>query len=43
MLTFAHLAERRDQVKVLADQALGDMARAYGSPTSDARRGTQGE
>ena len=39
MLTFAHLAERRDQVTALADQALGDKARAYGSPTSDARGG----
>jgi hypothetical protein len=37
MLTFAHLAERRDQVKALADQALGDKAWAYGSPTSDPR------
>jgi hypothetical protein len=37
MLTFAHLAERRDQVTALADRALGDKAWAYGSPTSDAR------
>lgn len=50
MLAFAHLAERRpdapadepdpvEQVKALADQALGDQAAAYASPTSDARGG----
>lgn len=48
MLAFAHLAERRpsapadepdpiQQVKALAEQALGERASAYASPMSDAR------
>jgi len=48
MLAFAHLAERRpdaaadapdpiEQVRALAHQALGDLASAYASPTSDSR------
>ena len=54
LLAFAHLAERRpgapanqpdplDQVKALAQRALGDQAAAYGTPGADSRGGVPRE